>query len=92
MKYPAMPRCCRFFTSTRREEDAYPSRSGGITDEQRRRGEKATESGGRGRFGLAGGVACSLQVTLDMLVGSRLAFQPKASSRDMAEYVIRLLK
>ena len=84
MKYSAMPRCRRFFVSPRREEGAYPRRS--VTDEQRRTGEKATQSGGRGRFGLAGGVACSLQVTLDMLVGSRLAFQPKASSRDMAEY------
>jgi len=62
-----------------------------VTDEQRRRGEKAMQAGGRGRFGPAGGVARSLQVTLDMLVGSRLAFQPKAFSRDMAEYFIRLL-
>ena len=91
MKNSAMPRCCPFFVFPRREEGgAYPRRF--VTDEQPRRGEKATQPGGRGRFGLAGGVARSLQVTLDMLVGSRLAFQPKAFSRDMAEYVIRLLK
>ncbi len=91
MTYSTMPRCCPFFVFPRREEGgAYPRRF--VTDEQPRRGEKATQPGGRGRFGLAGGVARSLQVTLDMLVGSRLAFQPKAFSRDMAEYVIRLLK
>ena len=85
-----MPRCCPFFVFPRREEGAYPRRS--VTDERPRRGEKATQPGGRGRFGLAGGVARSLRVTLDMLVCSRLTFQPKAFSRDMAEYVIRLLK
>ena len=91
MTYSTMPRCCPFFVFPRREEGgAYPRRF--VTDEQPRRGEKATQPGGRGRFGLAGGVARSLQVTLDMLVGSRLTFQPKAFSRDMAEYVIRLLK
>jgi len=90
MTYSTLPRCCPFFVFPRREEGAYPRRS--VTDEQPRRGEKATQPGGRGRFGLAGGVARSLQVTLDMLVGSRLAFQPKAFSRDMAEYVVRLLK
>ena len=45
LKYSAMPRCCRFFVSPRREEDAYPQRS--VTDEQRRRGEKAAQPGGR---------------------------------------------
>jgi hypothetical protein len=90
MKYSAMPRCCRFFVSPRREEGAYLRRS--VTDEQRWRGEKAAQPGGRGRFRLSGGVARSLQVAANMLVAPALAFQPKAFSRDMAEYFIRLLK
>ncbi len=77
MTYSTMPRCCPFFVSPRREEDAYPERS--VTDEQRRRGEKATQPGGRGRFGLAGGVARSLQVTVDMLVARVLPSSPKRS-------------
>jgi len=77
MKYPAMPRCCRFFVSLRREEDAYPQRS--VTDEQRGRGEKAAQPGGRGRFGLSGGVARSLQVAADMLVARVLPSSPKRS-------------
>jgi len=77
MKYAAMPRCCRFFISPRREEGAYPQRS--VTDEQRRRGEKAAQPGGRGRFGLSVGVAHSLQVTADMLVARALPSSPKRS-------------
>ena len=77
MKYSAMPRCCRFFVSPRREEDAYPQRS--VTDEQRRRGEKAAQPRGRGRFGPSGGVARSLQVAADMLVARVLASNPKRS-------------
>src|SRR5947207_11858658 len=79
LKYSAMARCCRFFVSPRHEEDAYPSRGGGITDEQRRRGEKAAQPGGRGRFRLSGGVAFSSQVTADMLVVRALPFSPKSS-------------
>ena len=77
MKYSDMPRCCRFFVSPRREEGAYPWRS--VTDEQRRGGEKATQPGGRGRFGLSGGVARSLQVAADMLVAPALPSNPKRS-------------
>jgi len=77
MKYPAMPRCCRFFVSLRREEDAYPQRS--VTDEQRGRGEKAAQPGVRGRFGLSGGVARFLQVAADMLVARVLPCSPKRS-------------
>ena len=77
MKYAAMPRCCRFFVSPRREEGAYPQRS--VTDEQRRRGEKAAQPGGRGCFGLSGGVAHSLQVAADMLVARALPSSPKRS-------------
>ena len=71
-----MPRCCRFFVAARREEDAYPSRSGGITDEQRLRGEKVAQPGGRARFGLSGSIARSLQVTADMLVARVLLSSP----------------
>ena len=77
MKYSTMPRCCRFFVSPRREEGAYPQRS--VTDEQRRRGEKAAQPGGRERFGLSGGVAHSLQVAGDMLVARALPSSPKRS-------------
>ena len=77
MKYPAMPRCCRFFVSLRREEDAYPQRS--VTDEQRRRGRKATQPGGRERFGPSGGVARSLQPAAGMLVARALPSSPKRS-------------
>jgi len=77
MNYSAMPRCCRFFVSPRPEEGAYPQRS--VTDEQRRRGEKSTQPGGRGRFGLSGGVARSLQVAADMLVARALPSNPKRS-------------
>jgi hypothetical protein len=77
MKYSAMPRCRRFFVSPRREEDAYPQRS--VTDEQRRKGEKAAQSGGRGRFGLSAGVARFLQVGADMLVARVLPSNAKRS-------------
>ncbi len=69
-----MPRCCRFFVSPRREEDAYQQRS--VTDEQRRRGEKVAQPGGRARFGLSGSIARSLQVTADMLVARVLLSSP----------------
>jgi len=69
-----MPRCCRFFVSPRREEDAYPQRS--VTDEQRRRGEKVAQPGGRARFGLSGSIARSLQVSADMLVARVLLSSP----------------
>ncbi len=69
-----MPRCCRFFVSPRREEDAYPQRS--VTDEQRRRGEKVAQPEGRARFGLSGSVARSSQVTADMLVARVLLSSP----------------
>ena len=68
-----MPRCCRFFVSPRREEDAYQQRS--VTDEQRRRGEKVAQPGGRARFGLSGSIARSLQVTADMVV-ARVLLSP----------------
>jgi hypothetical protein len=45
MKYSAMPRCCRFFVYPRREEGARLRRS--VTEEQRWRGEKAAQAGGR---------------------------------------------
>jgi hypothetical protein len=77
MEYSAMPRRCRFFVSPRREEGAYLRRS--VTDEQRWRGEKAAQPGGRGRFGLSGGVARSLQVAADMLVALALPSNPKRS-------------
>ncbi len=69
-----MPRCCRFFVSPRREEDAYPQ--GSVTDEQRRRGEKGAQPGGRAPFGLSGSVARSSQVTADMLVARALPSSP----------------
>src|SRR5438132_13164546 len=49
LRYSAMPRCCRFFVSPRREEGAYPKRS--ITDEQRRRDEKAAQPEGETGLG-----------------------------------------
>jgi hypothetical protein len=75
--YPAIPRCFRFFVSPRREESAYRQRS--VIDEQRRRGEKAAQPGGRERFGLSGYVARSSQVTADMLVTRALPSSPKRS-------------
>ena len=77
MKYSAMSRCCPFFVSPRREEGADLSRS--VTDEQRWKGEKAAQPRGRGRFGLSGGVARSLQVAADMLVAPALPSNPKRS-------------
>jgi hypothetical protein len=77
MNYSAMPRCCRFFVSPRREEGAYLRRS--VTDEQRWRGEKAAQPGGRERFELSVSVAHSSQVALDMLVARALPFSPKRS-------------
>src|SRR5207245_1038497 len=79
LKYSSMSRCCRFFVSPRREESAYPSRGGGITDEQRRRGEKAAQPGGRKPFGLSGDVARFSQVTAYMLVTRALPSSPKRS-------------
>ena len=73
--YPAIPRCYRFFVSPRREESAYPQRS--VTDEQRGRGEKAAQPGGRERLGLFGCVARFSQVAADMLVVRALPSSPK---------------
>ena len=75
MKYSAMARCCRFFVSPRREEDAYLRRS--VTNEQRWRGEKAAQPGGRERLGLSGGVAHSSPVAADMFVARALPSNPK---------------
>src|SRR5207253_6481303 len=47
-----MARCFRFLVLPRREECAYPPRA--VTDEHRRKGEKAARPGGRERFGLDG--------------------------------------
>ena len=80
LKYPTVPGCCRFFVFPRREECAYPSRSRGIIDEQRRKGEKAAQPGGLERLGLSGHVAHSSQVTADMLVAGALPSTPKRSS------------
>src|SRR5437899_4452241 len=84
LKYSAMPRCCRFFVSPRREEGAYLRRS--VTDEQRWRGEKAAQTR-RAKTLWAVRRRCSL------LTGgcghtrhSRLAIQSKAFSRDLAVY------
>src|SRR5439155_7615934 len=49
LRYSAMPRCCRFFVSPTREERAYPKRS--LTDEQRRRDEKAAQPEGKTALG-----------------------------------------
>src|SRR6266480_1537504 len=76
-----MSRCCPFFVFPRREECASPSRSGGIIDEQRRKGEKAAQPGWRESFGLSGCVARSSQVAVDMLVGRALPSQPKPLPR-----------
>jgi len=91
LKYPAMPRCRRFFVFPRREECASPSGSGGIIDEQRRKGEKAAQPGWRESFGLSGCVARSSQVAVDMLVARALAIPPKPLPRDVAGYFNRLL-
>ena len=90
MKYSAMPRCCRFFVSPRREEDAYLRRS--VTDEQRWRGEK---SGATRRASAPRAVwlrSSLLTGRCEHARRSRLAIQPKASSRDVAAYFNRLLK
>ena len=79
LKYPPMPRCCRFFVFPRREECAYPSRDGGISDEQRREGEKAAQPGGRERLGVTGYVARSSQVAADMLIADALPSTPSHS-------------
>jgi hypothetical protein len=71
-----MPRCCRFFAPAKREEDADLCRDGGMTDEQRRRSEKAAQPEGRGRFRVSGFVAYSSQ---DMLLASALPFRQKRS-------------
>jgi hypothetical protein len=77
MKYSVMPRCCLFFVSPRRKEGAYLRRS--ATDEQRWRGEKPAQPGGRGRFALSGGVGRSLSRHrgTDMLVALALPSNPK---------------
>jgi hypothetical protein len=75
--YPAITRCSQFFLSPRREESAYPQRS--VTDEQRGRGEKVAQPGGRERVGLSGCVARSSQVAEDMLVVRALLSSPKRS-------------
>ena len=77
MNYSAMPRCGRFFVSPRREEGAYLRWS--VTNEQRWRGEKAAQPGGRERVGPSGCVARSLQVAADMLVARALPSSPKRS-------------
>jgi hypothetical protein len=64
-----------------REEAAYPQRS--VTDEQRRRGEKMAQPGGRARFGLSGSVARSLQVA-DMLV---IRVLPSSPTRPRATWL-----
>jgi len=77
MKYSAMPRCCRFFVSPRREEDAYLRRS--VTDEQRWRGEKSGATRRARTLWVSGGVARSLQVAANMLVAPALPSNPKRS-------------
>jgi hypothetical protein len=90
MKYSAMPRCCRFFVSPRREEDAYLRRS--VTDEQRWRGEKSGATR-RARTLWAVWRRCSLLTgRREHARRSRLLIQPKAFSRDVAAYFNRLLK
>lgn len=63
-----------------------------VTDEQRLRGDKATQPEGRQHLRLSGGVARSSQVTFEHARRSRLAIQPNAFSRDMSEYFNRLLR
>jgi hypothetical protein len=75
--HPAIPRCCRLFVFPGRKECAYRQRS--VIDEQRRKGEKAAQPGGRERFGLSGGVARSSRVAADMLVARALPSSPKRS-------------
>jgi hypothetical protein len=92
MKYSAMPRCCRFFVSPRREEGAYLRRS--VTDEQRWRGEKSGATR-RARTLWAVWRRCSLLIPPPRdghARRSRLAIQPKAFSRHMAAYFNRLPK
>jgi hypothetical protein len=84
-----MPRCYRFFAFPRREEGAYPQRS--VNDEQRRRGEKWAQPGGRGRLGLFCHRCSLLTGHFRHARRSRLAIQPKALPRDMTEYLNRLL-
>jgi hypothetical protein len=75
--HPAMPRCWQFFVFPRREEYASQQRS--VIDEQRQKGEKATQPGGRERLGLSGCVARSSRVAADMLVARALPSSPKRS-------------
>ena len=49
LRYTAMPRCCRFFASPRREERAYSQRS--VTDEQRREAKKQRNPEGESALG-----------------------------------------
>jgi hypothetical protein len=92
MKYPAMPRCCRFFVSPRREEGAYAQAVCNRRATQERRKSGATR---RERTLWAVWQRCSLLIP-PLRDGHtrhwRLAFQPKAFSRDMAGYFNRLLK
>src|SRR6266498_2122992 len=89
LKYPAMPRCCRLFAFPAllvgyrplRVCALLPQRS--VTDEQRRKGEKAAQPGGRKRFGVSGCVARSSQVAADMLVARAL---PSSSNRFRAAW------
>jgi hypothetical protein len=50
-----------------------------VTDEQRWRGEKATQPGGQKPLGLSGSVAHSSEVASDMLVARALPSSPKRS-------------
>ena len=72
-----MSRCCRFFVSRRREEDAY--RQWSVTDEQRRRNGKMAQPGGRERLGPSSGVARSSQVGANMFVARALPSRPRHS-------------
>jgi hypothetical protein len=77
LNYPAMARCLRFLSSPRRDEGAYPLRS--VTEEQRRRTQKAKQPGGRELFGPSGGVVRSLRISSDLLVALALPSGLKSS-------------
>jgi hypothetical protein len=89
LRYPTMPRCCRFFVFPRREEGAYPQRS--VIDEQRRKGEKAGATQ-RAIPLWAVWLRCSFfTCRCGHARRSRLAIQPKPFSRGAAGYFNRLL-
>ena len=93
MKYSALPRCCRFFVSPRREEEGYAQRS--VTDEQRGRGRtKRRNPEGESALGRLAALLALHPATAgtDMLVARGLAIQPKTLSRGVAEYFKRLLR